>query len=92
MKAYRLKPPTFEARQFNGSPNCLVNGFFAWLGEGAKVTHANSKEVRISVPYCAQEGSELRVGDWVVVSTQFGRTSRSVVSDEDFQRDFEVIE
>lgn len=91
MKSYRLKPPTFEARQFTGKPSCIVNGFFAWLGEGAKVIAASDKEARVSVMLYGKD-TELNVGDWVISGTNQGFASRNVISDEDFKRDFEVKE
>lgn len=89
MKTYRLKPPTFEARQFTGNPNCLVNGFFGWLGESAKVTQANAKSVSISIRQYNQP-RDLQVGEWVVRDMR--GDVLQVVADDDFRRDFEVNE
>jgi hypothetical protein len=90
MKTYRLKPPTFEARQFDGRVHLLINGFFGWLGSGARVLAADSEVVRIEIAQ-GMNRIELRNGDWVVRHLN-GNPQDMVVSDEDFKRDFEVAE
>jgi len=85
MRSYRLKPPTFEARKFNGKPDILTNGLFEWLGPTAKVVRCDAKSITVSV-----NQRTLIVDEWIVRNQATGHIC--YVSPEDFERDFEVDE
>lgn len=89
MKLYRLKPPVFEARRFNGKPDILTNGLFEWIGNSAKVERVDAKSITVSVKHHGLR-RELVPGEWIVRDKAFGGTN--YLSDEDFRRDFEDIE
>lgn len=89
MTIYRLKPPTFEARQFTGLPEDLTNGFFEWLGNAGHVDKANATSIRISIERFGKL-VPLEPGCWVL-REESGATL-FVCAEQEFSRLYEVNE